>query len=129
MDRVGIIQPISGVGDMRLTDEERDSLLRMVYQSDWPNDKTEMMMKLLTFVSGVTRRPFEEREKEQLDSAKNWSLETCNLLRTGEIQPINSYTEPSEEVKMDPHAAVMEAILRHPLKQELFIIWVEAEEP
>ena len=117
----------AAAGDMRLTDEERDSLLRMVYQSDWPNDKTDLMMRLVTFISGVTRRPFEEREKDQLDSAKGWSLENCKMLRKGEIQPINSYTEPAIDTQLDPHAAVMEAILRNPLKQELYIIWAEAE--
>jgi len=116
-----------GGGDPRLTDEDRDNLLRMVYQSDWPDDKPGLITKLISYISALTRIPFEAREKEQLSSASEWALRYCNALQTGEEQPINSYTEPQVEVQADPHAAVMEAILHNPLKQELFIIWANAE--
>ena len=114
-------------GDPRLTDEERDTLLRMVYQSSWPDNKASLMVELLGYISSVTRRPLEERRAEQLSSASAWALESCEMLRKGEIQLINSYTEPRVNVRLDQHAAVMEAILRNPLKQELFILWVDAE--
>ena len=87
-----------------------------------------MVVKLLSYISGVTRKPYEERLKAQLAVSSQNALEDCHDLQTGKLEPINSYTEPKVEVKLDPHAAVMEAILRNPLKQELFIIWADAEE-
>jgi hypothetical protein len=136
------LKTIAG-GDPRLTDFERDTLLRMVYEPtylatggpddefekvEWPDNKAALVVKLLSFVSGVTMTPYEERLKAQLATASQNSLEDCHDLLTGKLEPINSYTEPKVEVQLDPHAAVMEAILRNPLKQELFIIWAEAEE-
>ena len=134
-------------GDPRLTDLERDTLLRMVYEptiiptiapngysedtfetKEWPDNKAALMAKLLSYISGVTRKPYEERLKEQLATASQNALEDCHDLLTGKLEPINSYTEPETEVQLDPHAAIMGEILRNPLKQELFIIWVDAEE-
>ncbi len=130
-------------GDTRMTDFERDTLLRMVYEPtvlaagdedeefevlEWPENKAAMVVKLLSYISGVTRKPYEERLKAQLAVSSQNALEDCHDLQTGKLEPINSYTEPKVEVKLDPHAAVMEAILRNPLKQELFIIWADAEE-
>ena len=114
-------------GDPRLTDYERDTLLRMVYQSDWPEDKTRLVTKLLSYISSVTMHPFEKRQKAQLALDSTIALDNCRKLREGEVQPINQYTEPKVDVQLDQHAAVMEAILRNPLKQELFILWVDAE--
>ena len=114
-------------GDPRLTDFERDTLLRMVYQSDWPEDKPALVARLIGYLSSVTKEPYEERLEEQLGDASFDALDRCKMLRHGEIQPINSYTEPRVDVQLDQHAAVMEAILRNPLKQELFVLWVDAE--
>jgi hypothetical protein len=75
----------------------------------------------------MTASPFEERQKEQLLVASTVALDKCRKLQEGEIQLINSYTEPRVDVQLDQHAAVMEAILRNPLKQELFVLWVDAE--
>ena len=121
------LKSIAG-GDPRLTDEERDHLLRMVYQSKWPDDKPELMASLISYISYVTREPYEERLKNQLTMASLWALEDCKDIQAGKLEPINVYTEPRVEVELDQHAAVMEAILRNPLKQELFVIWVDSEE-
>lgn len=142
---LGVQSQLKGItgGDTRLTDFERDTLLRMVYEPtilatgeedgdfetvEWPDNKAGMMAKILSYISGVTMKPYEERLKAQLSTASENALEDCHDLLTGKLEPVNSYTEPEVEVKLDPHAAVMESILRNPLKQELFIIWAEAEE-
>jgi len=114
-------------GDPRLTDLEHDTLLRMVYQSEWPDGKTKLMTDLMSYVAYVTREPYEERLKDQLEDASEDALDACRALQEGTVEPINAYTEPTVEMQLDPHAAVMESILRNPLKQELFLVWVEAE--
>ena len=126
--QIGIEAQLRALPDPRLTDEERDHLLRMVYQSDWPEGKVELVTKLISYISWRTREPYEERLQNQLKVASLLALEDCRDLQTGKLEPINSYTEPSVEVKLDQHAAVMEALLRNPLKQELFLIYVGAEE-
>jgi hypothetical protein len=121
-----ILKGMAG-SDPRLTDLERDTLLRMVYQSEWPEGRAKLMTDLLSYVAYVTREPYEERLEDQLEEASEDALDACRALQQGELEPINSYTEPTVEVQLDQHAAVMEAILRNPLKQELFLVWVEAE--
>jgi len=125
--QLGIESHLQKLGDARLTEEERDWLLRIVYRSKWPDEKVDLMSKLLAFTSGVTMRPYEERLKEHLAGASKDALEDCQDLLSGKLEPINSYTEPSIDVQLDPHAAIMDVLLRNPLKQELFIIWAAAE--
>ena len=45
----------------------------------------------------------------------------------GSIKPINQFTEPEVDIKLDAHAEIMQAVLKNPDKQALFIIWVDAE--
>ena len=117
-------------GGDRLTDQERDTLLRMVYQGDdWPDNKAALTARLIAYISGVTMaKPYEERLKEQLAASSASALEDCADLQSGKLEPINAFTEPSVEVELDPHAAVMEQILKNPLKMELFMIYAAAEE-
>lgn len=121
-----ILKNMAG-GDPRLTDMERDALLRMVYQSEWPEGRPKLMTDLMSYVAYVTKRPYEERLEEQLEEASEDALDACRALQEGTLKPINSYTEPTVEAHLDPHAAVMVAILRSPLKQELFLVWAGAE--
>jgi hypothetical protein len=127
--------------DVRLTDIERDELLRMVYSpkkvGDVVFDPGTSWFGYLNFVrdevtayllkikeAGV---PVEEREREQLNHAAQNAQSVFEGLKDGAIQPINQYTEPEVDVQLDPHAEIMQAILKNPLKQELFMLWVEAE--
>ena len=128
LKQVGIVAQLRSLPDPRLTDFERDHMLRMVYQSDWPDEKVPLVMNLMTYLSGVTRRPYEDRLREQLARASEDALEDCRDLQSGKLEPINQETEPAVETDLDPHAAVLESILRNPIKAELFLIWVGAEE-
>jgi hypothetical protein len=125
--QLGFQKYLKELGDPRLTDVEKDMLLRKVYESDWPDCRTSLVAELLGFLSYATSKPFEQREKEQLSMASREALDVCRKLKTGKAPLINQYTEPTVEVQTDQHAAVMEAILKNPLKQELFVMWAEAE--
>jgi hypothetical protein len=111
----------------KLTDMERDQLLRLVYESDYPDDKAGLVSNLTMFIFTAAKRPYEERLKEQLSGARQRSDETVRGLLSGSIQPINQFTEPTVEVEQDEFAQIMESILHNPLKQQLFLIYVEAE--
>lgn len=128
-------------GDIRLTDFERDTLLRIIYEpkeiagipvdpsSNWYGFLHIVEKRVLEFLvsinnSGLT---FEERNKGQLSLASAKAHDTFEKLASGEIEVINQFTEPEVDVQLDSHAEIMQAILRDPLKQELFMMWVEAE--
>jgi len=133
--------------DFKLTDVERDELLRIVYESDYPEQKPEMTFrarlhewekmiegKLLEFASSCLNHTFEYREVSQLTAEQVKAQETVAQLLHGEIQPINAYTEPTEEIPKDEnesevmkYAAMMEAIMSNEFKQELYLLLVEAE--
>jgi len=130
------------LGDnFRLTDIERDQLLRLVYNppnigtlqidpgTNWYGYLHVIEGVILDFVRGIKKdgRTVEEREQEQLLIATQRAQETFTKLKSGEIQSINQYTEPEVDVKLDPHAVVMQAVLKNPFKQELFMLWAEAE--
>ena len=112
----------------RITDSECDLLLHYIYQSDWPDGKVEMANRISNLLSIINKMPYEDRLKDQLVLASTNALDMCQDLLNGKLEPINSYTEPKAEVQLDPHAAVMEALLKDPLKQELFLIWASAED-
>lgn len=128
-------------GDVRLTDFERDTLLRLIYEpkeiagvqydpgTSWFGFLHIVREQVTEFLKGIKNSglSFEERQAEQLTSASNKAHETFAKLETGETQVINQYTEPEVDVQLDPHAEIMQAILKNPLKQELFMMWVEAE--
>ena len=112
----------------RITDSECDLLLHYIYQSDWPDGKVEIANRISNLLSIINKMPYEDRLKDQLVLASTNALDMCQDLLDGKLEPINSYTEPKVEVQLDPHAAMMEALLKDPLKQELFLIWASAED-
>lgn len=128
-------------GDIRLTDIERDELLRLVYEpkeiagikydpgTNWFGFLHIVRDQVTEFLKGIKNSglSFEEREKTQLATASQKAHDTFAKLATGEAKVINQFTEPEVDVQLDPHAEIMQAILKNPLKQELFMMWVEAE--
>ena len=137
------------LGDVRLTDIERDHVLRLVYNPEFAVEgmvtvgglpPTSPDENWFMFLAGVKYRvtnyirsiktggkKVKEREQEQLTHASQNAQNVFEALRYGEIQSINQYTEPEIDVPLDSHAKIMQAILKNPHKQELFMIWVEAE--
>lgn len=129
-------------GDVRLTDSERDEVLRLVYNppkigglefnpdTNWFGFLHAIKGQVTQYVKRIkaTGLKFKEREKEQLARATDRAQKVFNDLETGELKPINQFTEPEVETVLDAHAEVMQSILKNPLKQELFIMWVAAEE-
>ncbi len=112
----------------RLTDSERDELLRIIYQSKWPEDKPQLMVNLLTFIGNAHKRPYEEREKEQLARASEASQKTIDGIKSGTIKQINRVNEPVAEnyVKEDT-TRLLDEIMHNPLKRHLFPIFTAAE--
>ncbi len=114
-------------GKPLLTDGEMDTLLRMIYQSDWPKDKALLVANLSNYVMQLLNTPYADRLAEQLRRASQQSKAVVASLKTGETECINRYTEPGTEVEQDAHAGLVEAIIKNPLKQGLFLIYAEAE--
>jgi len=110
-----------------LTDTETDTLLRTIYQSDWPNDKPLLITKLTTIVTEALKAPYEQRLAEQTARASEESKKVVQELKTGKTLCINQYTEPAAEVDQDAYAALVDAIIKNPLKQGLFLIYAAAE--
>ena len=128
-------------GDVRLTDIERDQLLRLIYTpkpiagitfdpgSNWFGYLQAVRTEVTQFVKDIRAqgKSFEQREDEQLDIASLKAGRTFAALETGKLKPINQYTEPEVDVPLDQHAQILEKILKDPIRQELFLMWVDAE--
>lgn len=110
-----------------LTDGEGDTLLRLIYQSSWPRDKALMIANLSNFVMQSLQTPYDVRLAEQIRRASEQSKAVVASLKAGETECINRYTEPGTEVEQDDHAELVEAIIKNPLKQGLFVIYAAAE--
>jgi hypothetical protein len=128
------LQKLTSEGELELTDMERDDLLRLVYTSNYPDDKTELIARLLMFVSTRVKRPYAERLHMHLEMAKEISQQVIDDLKHGVIKPINHYTEPVFEIPADSgesevmkYAAMLDALTKNPLKGELFQVYVAAE--
>jgi hypothetical protein len=126
LDRLGFSEHI--YGGERLTDTETDELLRIVYTSNWPEDRLELVQKIIFFVDAKNAVPFEEREKLQLTHASERSKELIAKIKSGEIQQINRRTDPAEETTMDPEAAVIKSIQDNEYKRDLFMMLTNAEQ-
>lgn len=126
---------------IRLTDIERDTLLRIVYSpkkigdlvctpsTNWYGYLSILKGEIFSYLTTIkdSGKSFEEREKEQLTHVSTMAHEKFLKLKTGEVPIINQYTEPEIDVQLDPHAEIMQEILKNPFKQELFMMWVKAE--
>ena len=112
---------------VEFTDIERDDLLRIVYESDYPEPDPKLEGGTLVIPAGwkpfhirlqewekdLERRllqyvqdcclglDFAFRETAQLAEEREKARETINGLLNGSIQPINSYTEPTAEIPAD----------------------------
>ena len=111
----------------RLTDIERDELLSIIYKSDFPDNKPQLMANILMFISTATKRPFEEREREQLARASEQSKETVAKIKSGEIAKINRVTDPGEDWQPEESTRLLDEIYKDPLKRHLFPIYTKAE--
>jgi len=110
-----------------LTDGEMDTLLRMIYQSKWPDDKPLLVANLSNYVMVALQTPYTTRLAEQLARASQESKSVVAELKTGKAECINRFTDPGTEVQQDAHAELVEAIIKNPLKQGLFVIYAAAE--
>lgn len=150
------LEKIKGYDNTRLTDQESDRLLRIVYQSDYPNDKVELVNTLATFVINCFQIPYIERLKEQLETASDKARQTISGLKDGSVKPVNQDTdaEPEDtrtlEKRYSDYVAQMKgwgetpsdyeiwfqsyqveliqnSLFKNPLKKDLFLICQEAE--
>lgn len=150
------IERVKGADITKLTDQESDRLLRMVYQSDYPNDKTQLVSNLLQFSSQCFLTPYEDRLREQLATASDKAQKVMAGLKAGTIQPVNQVTDAQPEdvrtveQRYADHVKQMEewgeqtddfdtwfaayqleliqaSLFKYPLKKDMFLIWQEAE--
>jgi hypothetical protein len=111
----------------KLTDTEVDELLRLVYSSNWPDDKPMLYIKVTNYLAKVNSVPFEERLASQLKLAIEDSQTTIIGLRNGTIKPINRENEPSLEGTLDSTGKTVDNIMHDPLHTDLFLKLVDAE--
>lgn len=126
LNQIGLSRQLKGE-EGRLTDSERDELLRIIYQSNWPEDKPMLMAKLLNFIANATKRPYDVREAEQLARASEISKDTIAKIKTGEIKQINRVNESTEDIVKEDTTAILDGIMNDPLKRHLFPIYTQAE--
>lgn len=161
LKKIGFEQKLAQIAgvNFELTDMERDEILRMVYESDYPQSDpkiTENLIvntdwqpfhirlreweqaleqRLLDYVrENCMSLDFSLRESAQLAIEQQEAQATIAGLLSGSVQPINAYTEPVAEIPSDQsegevmqYAAMMEAIMSNEFKQELYLLFVEAE--
>ena len=131
LKRIGFeakLRAITGTDLFELTDMERDELLRLVYESDYPEPDPNFVSgetvkispnwrpfnvrlkeweealeaKLLNYVrENCMHLNYELREVSQLALEQKAAQETVAGLLNGSIQPINEYTEPVAEIPAD----------------------------
>jgi hypothetical protein len=132
-----------------LTDVERDHLLQIIYESEYPEGDTrdtffrmnvnnweqDIKKEVLAYINSCLETDDQVRQEFQLSLEKSTAQEVVYGLKHGTIQPINHYTEPTAEIPQDKsetevmkYAAMMEAILSNEFKQELYLLMVQAEQ-
>ena len=122
------LRALTGTNLFELTDMERDELLRIVYESDYPEPDPDfksgetvkispnwrpfnlrlqeweqaLESKLLDYVrENCMHLSYELREASSLALEQKAAQETVAGLLNGSIQPINEYTEPVAEIPAD----------------------------
>jgi hypothetical protein len=137
LDSIGFgkqIENLTGENEIELDDLERDELLRIVYESNWPEDKAKVMSELMLFISTRHAKTLEERRAIHIQQCKEDSQKTIQGLLKGTIQPINPSTEGVVEIPKDEnekevlfYADLMAALQKNPFKAELFMLYTDAE--
>ncbi len=132
LDRLGFSKHISG-GE-RLTSAETDELLRIVYTSNWPDDRIELGLKIIQFVTSKNSIPFEERERLQLMTASERSKEIIEKIKSGEIKQITRETDKGDgetheglDAEAIESAQIIKDIQDNPYKRDLFMMLADAE--
>ncbi len=115
--------------DVDLTEFERDTLLRLIYTSDYPNDQTRLVTSISGYLAGIraTGLSAEQRSEIQCQKASQHSRAYVAKLKSGQIAPINRHTEETEEIEMTEEEKVAEQIMLDPIKQMVFIRYSAAE--
>jgi len=114
--------------DWILTNSEKDNLLRIIYRSNWPEGKPDLLSQILGFISSCNQKPYEEREKEQLSRASEESREVVTKIKTGEIKQINRDSDGvAAELDKEDTTDLIDSITKDPLKRNLFMAYTTAE--
>jgi hypothetical protein len=105
-----------------LTDFEHDTLLKIVYTSNFIDDKPAAVTKILGYLSDnkVVGKPMEVRELEQLTSASEAARKHAAGLKDDSIQPINRYTEETVAFEWTPEEAMIQRVLANPIAGYVF---------
>jgi hypothetical protein len=90
------IDSMLGNLDIRTTDQERDNLLRIIYKSNWPDDRPELVSQLMGYIG--QQGTWKERLAHQLRFASQESKAFIAGLETGETPAITRYTEPVVDI-------------------------------
>lgn len=157
LDQIGFTKHLKNLGTPRLTDSEADTLLRMVYRSDYPNDKVLLVNNLLVYVQKLAEIPYKDRLKDQLATATDNAQLTLTGLKSGTVKPVNQLTdaEPEDVRSIEERFAgyqkqmiewsetpeefsawkenyeaslVQASLFKNPLKKDLFLLRNEAQE-
>jgi hypothetical protein len=95
----------------KLTDVEKDTLLALLFGSGltYPQDKAEMASKILGFLQGVeaSGSTLEERQDQQLSTARETAQRIVGGLRTGDIAPITRQTDGMVETGADVSSSTL----------------------
>jgi len=78
--------------NIHVTDQERDNLLRIIYRSKWPDERTELLTRLTGYLGYIGQQgTYEERLAFQLRFAADEAKAFKAGLATGETQIITRY--------------------------------------
>jgi hypothetical protein len=101
-----------------LTEMERDNLLGIIFGSNWPDDKLELITKITSFLASASLQGnIAQRTSAQEASLSIESQEFIAGLKSGDILPINRYTEETVEITQTEGEIAAQSILDNPLKQ------------
>jgi hypothetical protein len=159
LSQIGFIRYLRDLNleDVQLTDMEADAILRMVYQSNYPEGKSQLIVNLVFYLQQVILKPYPERLKEQTERASEKAQVTIRKLKEGTLQPVNQVTdaEPEDQrtvlQRYEDFCKMMEqegespvpydvwyeesykptviftSIFKSPLKKDLYLIYTMAE--
>jgi hypothetical protein len=125
LERMGFASKINETE--RLTDFEIDHLLRIVYTSDWPENRLAMVKQIIEFITSVNTTSYGKRLEQQTYLLKVASKDIVAKIKSGDIKRINRYTDPADDQHTDPDAAAYRSIQENPYKRDLLDAYIRAE--
>jgi hypothetical protein len=125
LQQIGITSHLKSV-DLQLTEQEQDALFTIIFNSDWPNDKAELMVSTLQFITSASATPFEERVQRQTSEASREARAYVEGLKSGSIRPVNRESDGVVEPETEA-GKLLSTLGRNPIKEAMLLRLTNAE--